>query len=164
MISIATTWIQRLAKSWTSIPKYVGKCLIWSTHCRQHAHTHTRFLFSSSLTWASFIFVSFLTTLHANCCCVTLCMANSTSPDAPCPSTCSTDSTLRTQYTIHKLNKYVKLSAWKESAKVFIEFSSSGSATQSVSVCSKSKSSSWRGGVVNEHRAKILPFRNHMFL
>ena len=44
-------------------------------------------LVSPSITWASFIFVSFLTTLHANCCCVTLWIANRTSPEAPCPRT-----------------------------------------------------------------------------
>ena len=52
-----------------------------------HARNGDHQLYIVNLTWASFILVSFLTTLHANCCCVTLCIANSTSPEAPCPRT-----------------------------------------------------------------------------
>ena len=54
-----------------------------SVHARNDDHQ----LYIVNLTWASFILVSFLTTLHANCCCVTLCIASSTSPEAPCPRT-----------------------------------------------------------------------------
>jgi hypothetical protein len=49
----------------------------------RNLNSHQLYSGMGDFTCASFIFVSFLTTLHANCCCVTLCMASSTSPEAP---------------------------------------------------------------------------------